>query len=1038
MIANVIRLSVRWPFLIILVFILLFALGYRAILNTPVDAIPDLSDVQVIVKVSYPGQSPDLVEEQITYPLSTLLMAVPGSETVRGFSFYGDSYLYVIFKDGTDLYWARARVLEYLNQIQGVLPKDATVQLGPDASGVGWIFQYILRDTTGERHLGELTRLQDWFVRQELQSVSGVSEVAKVGGMVQTYQVVVQPLKLLQYQLTMAQVREAILAANGEVGGSVVELSEAEYMVRSKGYLTSLQDFEHIPLGMSSKFGAPLTLRDVATIRLGPQTRRGVAEFNGEGEVVGGIVVMRDGENALTVINAVKTKLAKIQSALPEGVVIETTYDRTGLITRAISYLKDKLVQEMIVVAVVCGLFLLHLRATLVVIICLPGALLLGFLLMKFWNVNANLMSLGGIAIAIGALVDAAIVMVENVQKKQEDYLHSGTQGSSGGDHLKLVSDACIEVGPALFFSLLIITLSFLPVFSLEGQEGRLFSPLAFTKTFVMAGAALLSITLVPVLIALMVKGRLVSEDNNKLNQWLKILYRPLLNLSLRFPLIIVFSAIVFGVSAIYPWQQLSSEFMPTFEEGDLLYMPTTLPGVSIQEAGQILQQTDRLIKSLPEVHTVFGKVGRADTATDPAPLTMIETIIQLKPKSQWRAGMTLDDIITELDAMVKLPGLTNAWVQPIKTRIDMLSTGVKTPVGIKISGDDLGSIGHASEEIEATVAALDSTASVFGERPLAGRYLDIVPNRFKAAQYGLSITDIQDVVSMAIGGKVIAESIQGKERFPINMRYPREYRTELEAVKKLPFISPTGAWVTLEQVADIAITDGPSVIKSENARTIGWVFIDVKPGVPLGEYVTQLKDALKDIELADKVTWSVAGQYEYLERLKDKLYWVVPATVLIIFILLQLVFRQLWQALLVLTTLPVALAGSIWLVYWLDFQLSVAMAVGMIALAGVAAEFGVVMLLYLNNSWKTTPGDSDAKIRHGAIQRVRPKAMTVITIVAGLLPIMFGDGTGSEVMQRIAAPMLGGMLVSPLISMLLIPAVYKIIKSKIVKGRHV
>lgn len=1027
MIGKIIDSSLRWPSIVILISLLLIGLGYRAMLNTPVDAIPDLSDVQVIVKVNYPGQSPDLIEKQITYPLSTLLMSVPGSETVRGFSFFGDAYLYVIFEEETDLYWARSRVLEYLNQAQNELPEGVSIEMGPDASGVGWVFQYALRDISGEYHLADLTRLQDWFIRQELQSVSGVSEVAKVGGMVQTYQVVVHPLKLMHYKLTLAQVHQALDTANDEVGGSVIELAEAEYMVRSQGYLTCLEEFGEIPLGISNDLGTPVRLKDVATLRLGPQTRRGVAEWNGEGEVVGGIVVMRDGENAIEVISKIKSKLEQIQAALPEGILIETAYDRTGLVERAIDYLQEKLVQEMIVVAVVCGLFLMHARAALVVAICLPSAMLLGFLMMRFFGVNANLMSLGGIAIAIGAIVDAAIVMVENVQKQQESEEDSNRQSN----HFDLVRQACIEVGPALFFSLLIITLSFAPIFALEGQEGRLFSPLAYTKTFVMAAAALLSITLIPVLIVLLIKGKAPKEDNNWLNRALKAMYKPFLNASLRWPWLAVLLALALGLSAIYPWQKLGSEFMPAFDEGDLLYMPTTLPGVSIQEAGQILQQTDRLIKTVHEVKSVFGKVGRANTATDPAPLTMIETTIQLKPRSEWRSGVNIDDIIKELDSRVRLPGLTNAWVQPIKTRIDMLSTGVKTPVGIKLAGDDLASVQEATIAIEKAVMSLASTSSAIGERPLSGRYLDITPNRFAAAQYGLTVKDIQDVIRMAIGGQTLGQSIQGKERFPINLRYPRSYRTDLQAIKTLPFVSPTGAWLTLEQVADIQITDGPSVIKSENARTIGWVFIDIKPGIAIGDYVNELNNTLQHVDLPHKVTWSIAGQYEYMQRVADKLLWIIPATLLIIFILLQLVFRQLWQALLVMLTLPIALSGSVWLVYLLDFQLSVAMAVGMIALAGVAAEFGVVMLLYLNSSWHSQKGDSKERIRHGAIQRVRPKAMTVFTIIAGLLPLMFGDGSGSEVIQRIAAPMLGGMIVSPLISMLLIPAVFRLAKGR-------
>jgi Cu(I)/Ag(I) efflux system membrane protein CusA/SilA len=1021
--------------MVVLLSVLLIGLGYRALINTPVDAIPDLSDVQVIVKVNYPGQSPDLVEQQVTYPLSTLLMSVPGSETVRGFSFFGDAYLYVIFEDGTDLYWARSRVLEYLNQAQASLPSDITIELGPDASGVGWVFQYILRDQSGDRDLSELTRLQDWFIRPELQAINGVSEVAKVGGMVQAYQVVIDPLKLLNYQLTISQVRQALLAANGEVGGSVVEIAEAEYMVRSKGYLTTLKDFATIPLGISNNLGTPILLKDIATIRLGPETRRGVAEWNGQGEVVGGIVVLRDGENALSVIEQVKSKIAKIQSALPEGVVIETAYDRTSLINRSINYLEQKLIEEMLVVALICGLFLLHVRATLVVAICLPFAVLLGFLVMRWFGINANLMSLGGIAIAIGALVDAAIVMVENVQKHLERHQlqNEGVSlnTSSNKTYFDVVATACAEVGPALFISLLIITLSFVPVFALEGQEGRLFEPLVYTKTFVMAAAALLSVTFVPVLILYLLKGKAAPEDSNPLNRGLKAMYRPLLNLSLRFPWVPVSVAVMIGLSAIYPYQKLGSEFMPTFDEGDLLFMPTTLPGVSIQEAGQILQQTDRLIKTLPEVRSVFGKVGRANTATDPAPLTMIETTIQLKPKSQWRDGKTIDDIINELDSIVRFPGLTNAWVQPIKTRIDMLSTGVKTPVGIKLLGDDLASIEQATISIEKIVSQVAGTSSVIGERLLAGRYLDIMPNRFAASQYGLSLSDIQDVVRLAIGGQKVTDSVQGKERFPINIRYPRDYRGDLQSIRTLPFISPTGAWVTLEQVAEINIVDGPSIIKSENARTVGWVFIDLEPDVAIGDYVKLLEQEIERIELPQKVTWSIAGQYEYLNRVKDKLNWIVPATILIIFILLQFVFAKWWQPVLVLLSLPVALSGSLWLVYLLGYKLSVALAVGMIALAGVAAEFGLVMLLYLNTSWQNQPGDDDARIRHGAIQRVRPKAMTVLTIIISLLPIMLGEGSGGEVMQRIAAPMLGGMIVSPLISLLVFPAVFKLMNKE-------
>lgn len=1048
MLNKLIESCLRQPLIVVIVFFLLTIAGYRAMLTTPVDAIPDLSDVQVIVKASFPGQSPDLVEEQVTYPLSTLLMSVPGSATVRGFSFFNDAYLYVIFEEGTDVYWARSRVLEYLDQAKSNLPEDVTVEMGPDASGVGWVFQYVLKDTSGTRHLGELTRLQDWFIRQELQAVKGVSEVAKVGGMVQTYQVVVHPLKLLNYGLTLSDIHQSIWDANSQVGGSVIELAEAEYMVRSHGYLNSLQAFESIPLGVTSKNATPVMLRHVATIRLGPQIRRGVAEWNGEGEVVGGIVLMRDGENPLEVIKRVKDKLQRIQDALPDGVEIETAYDRSSLIKRSIDYLKEKLVQEIIFVALVCGLLLLHVRATLIIALCLPIALLLGFLVMKLFGVSANIMSLGGIAIAIGALVDAAIVMVENVQKQQLNHQKSFNQSSytvqnpvlaesahkragtvNYAAQIDVVRKACIQVGPAIFISLIIITFSFLPIFALEGQEGKLFSPMALTKTFVMSSAALISITLVPVLCLLCLKGKVVDENANPINRFLKALYKPLLKFSLRWPALVVLLALILAASAIYPWQKLGSEFMPAFDEGDILYMPTMLPGVSIQEAGQVLQQTDRLIKTVPEVLSVMGKVGRADTATDPAPLTMIETTIQLKPHSEWRAGTDLVSIIAELEQKVQFPGLTNAWVQPIKTRIDMLSTGVKTPVGIKLSGSDLASIQEATQAVESAVSILHGTVSVIGERPVSGRYIDVTPNRAVAAQYGVRIVDIHYIVRMAIGGQQIDESIQGTERFPINLRYPRAYRDNVETLKALPFLTPSGAWVTLGQIAEISISDGPSVIKSENARTVGWVYIDIQADMALGEYVANLKDAMRQVILPERVTWAVAGQYEYLERVSNKLTWIVPATVLIIFILLQLLFKTLWQSLLVLATLPVALSGSLWLVFLLDYQLSVALAVGMIALAGVAAEFGVVMLMYLNSSWREHKGTVNERIEHGAIQRLRPKAMTVITIVASLLPLLFGTGSGSEVMQRIAAPMLGGMMLCPMLSMLFIPAVYRLVR---------
>jgi Cu(I)/Ag(I) efflux system membrane protein CusA/SilA len=1029
MLAYVIRAALKYRTLVLLLAVVMTLLGVQAVKQTPLDAIPDLSDVQVIVKTSYPGQAPEVVEEQVTYPLSTSLMAVPKAKTVRGFSFFGDSYVYVVFEDGTDLYWARSRVLEYLNQLQGRLPSEAKPSIGPDASGVGWIYQYALIDKSNTQNLADLRALQDWFLKYELQAVPGVSEVATVGGMVQTYQVVVEPLRLMQYGLTLGQVKNAISAANGEVGGSVLEMAEAEYMVRSRGYLQQLDDFKQIPLGVISETGTPLLLEHVATIRLGPQMRRGIAELNGEGEVVGGIIVMRDGENALSTIAKVKAKLAALKASLPQGVEVVTVYDRSALIEASVTTLKTKLIEEMLVVALVCLLFLLHARSTLVAVICLPLAVLMGFIVMRLMGINANIMSLGGIAIAIGALVDAAIVMVENCHKHLEAYKQQHQEEAKGAAHWQLVSKASIEVGPALFFSLLLITLSFLPVFALEAQEGKLFSPLAFTKTFVMAAAALLSVTLVPVLMGYLVRGKIPSEQKNPISRVLIALYRPVLRVCLKVPVLVILLAIGIGISSYYPLSKLGSEFMPALEEGDLLYMPTTLPGVSIAEAGEILQQTDRIIKTVPEVKSVFGKVGRADTATDPAPLTMLETTIALKPKSEWREGVSLDDIIAELDAKVKFPGLANAWVQPIKTRIDMLSTGVKTPVGIKISGDDLAQIEQIGQQIEGILAQVDGTASAYAERAQSGRYIDISPRRKDAAKYGLSIADIQQIVKYALGGANVAESVQGKERFPINLRYPRRYRDQIEELRGLPFLSPTGAWVTLEQVADIEIKDGPAMIKSENGRTIAWTFVDLAPDVVIGDYIERAQAELaNNLVLPPKYSISFAGQYEYMERVKAKLEVVIPLTLAVIFILLYLTFNSSVQALVVMLTLPVALAGSLWFVYWLDYQLSVALIVGMIALAGVAAEFGVVMLIYLNQALKQHGHSVLFAVEQGAVQRVRPKAMTVLTIVIGLLPIMLGSGTGNEVMQKIAAPMLGGMIVSPLISMLVLPCVYLLI----------
>ncbi|MDN7134390.1 efflux RND transporter permease subunit [Pseudidiomarina terrestris] len=1029
MLTSIIDWSLRNRILVLIAALLAAWFGWRAMTSTPLDAIPDLSDVQVIVKTPYAGQAPQLVEEQVTWPLANLMLAVPGATQVRGYSFFGDSYLYILFEEGTDIYWARSRVLEYLNQASERLPEGVTPRLGPDASGVGWVFQYALVDRTGQHHLGELTSLQDWFLKQELQSVAGVSEVATVGGMVQAYQVVVEPRRLQTYGLTLEQVQATIVAANQEVGGGIVEMAEAEYMVRGTGYIQSLDDLRTLPLPVQSAAGTNITLADVATIRRGPESRRGIAELNGEGEVVGGIVVMRHGENALATIERVRDKLKSLQQGLPAGVEIVPTYDRSELIHRAVDNLTTKLLEEMGFVALVTILFLLHIRSAMVAIITLPLAVLMSFIVMRSLGINANIMSLGGIAIAIGALVDAAIVMVENAHKHLEHYREEHGEEPKGATHWQLIRNATVEVGPALFLSLLIITLSFVPVFSLEAQEGRLFAPLAYTKTFAMAAAALLAITLVPVLMGYFVRGKIISEQRNPLTRCLIWIYRPVLHGVLAWPKLTVVVAVIVAVSGYYPLSKMGSEFMPTMQEGDLLYMPTTLPGISPGAVGELLQRTDRLIKQVPEVESVFGKTGRADTATDPAPLTMLETTIQLKPESEWREGMTLQKIIEQLDATVRVPGITNAWVQPIKTRIDMLSTGLKTPLGLKIAGPELAEIQQIGSELEQRLNGVPGVASVFAERPASGRYLEIRPRLDEAARYGINQAAIQRAIRFAIGGAEIAETVEGTERYPITLRYPRALRDHVETIKQLPIASASGTWVTLEQVADVEVTVGPAMIRSENARPTGWVFIDVDPNVAVGDVIAAAEPLLADYELPPRYSLSWSGQYESMQRVEAKLKQVVPVTLAVILILLYLTFRSFKQAALIMATLPLALTGSLWFIWWLDYNLSIAVMVGMIALAGVAAEFGVVMLLYLNNAWKDRKQRSRATlysaIEEGAVLRVRPKAMTVITIIAGLLPIMLTHGTGSEVMQRIAAPMIGGMILAPLLSLLLLPAVY-------------
>jgi Cu(I)/Ag(I) efflux system membrane protein CusA/SilA len=1036
MLAKIISASLRHRMMVLLLTLVVALVGYQAMRTMPLDALPDLSDVQVIIKTSFPGQAPQLVEEQITYPLSTAMLAVPGAKTVRGFSMFGDSFVYIIFEDGTDIYWARSRVLEYLSQTQDQLPPGVTPSLGPDASGVGWVFQYALVDRKGTHDLAQLRSLQDWFLKLELQSVEGVSEVATIGGMELAYQIVVDPHKLALYQIDLLTIKNALSSANSAVGGSVIEMAEAEYMITSSGYLQKIEDFADIPLGILSESGTPVLMKDVAQLRTGPAARRGIAELNGEGEVVGGIVVMRYGENALATIDNVKAKLAQIANGLPDGIELVITYDRSQLILSSVNNLKNKVIEEMLVVGLVCLLFLLHARSTLVAFITLPLSILISFIAMKAMGVNANIMSLGGIAIAIGAVVDAAIVMVENAHKHLEHYHKDHGHPPQGDEHWRIIKEASVEVGPALFFSLLIITLSFIPVFALEAQEGRLFHPLAFTKSFAMAASALLAITLIPVLMGYFVRGKIPDERKNPLSRFLIAIYQPSLGLVLRFPKVTLLFTLVVLASAYIPMSKMGSEFMPVLEEGDLLYMPTTLPSVSAGKAAEILQQTDRLIKTVPEVKSVFGKVGRAVTATDPAPLTMLETTIMLQPREQWRPGMTLDGIIQELQQTVKIPGMTNAWVQPIKTRIDMLSTGVRTPVGIKISGADVAELERIGMQIEAVVSALPGTQSAFAQRSIGGRYIDIQPDLKTAARYGMTLNDIQDVVQIAIGGMTVGESIQGRERYPINIRYPRELRDNIEKLKDLPVLTKTGKFIPLSTLATLTITDGPPMLASENGRLISWVFVDLKD-ISIGEYIKQAQLALdQQITLPPRYNYSFAGQYEYMQRVEAKMQLVIPLMLAVIFILLMLTFNSLIQASVIMLSLPFALVGSAWLLFLLDYNLSVAVSVGMIALAGVAAEFGVVMQVYLNNSIKArtdkglmnTKYDLQQALIEGAVMRIRPKAMTVATIFFGLLPIMWGSGTGNEVMQKIAAPMVGGMVTAPLLSLFVIPAIYLLI----------
>ena len=1056
MLTRIIEACMRNQLMTVLVTTFAIGGGLWAVSNTSLDAIPDLSDVQVIILTEYAGQSPQVVEDQVTYPLSTAMLSVPFAKTVRGYSFFGLSFVYIIFDDGTDIYWARSRVLEYLNFVNDRLPTGVTPKLGPDATGVGWIYEYVLQDTTGNNDLADLRSIQDWYLRYELTSVPGVSEVASIGGFVKQYQVTVDPNRLLAFNMPLQKVRSAIQRSNSDVGGRLIELAETEFMVRGLGYIQSIDDIEGIPVGVDAN-GTPIHVRDIGTVQIGPELRRGLAEWNGEGETVGGIVIMRYGENALAVIERVKERLEELRAGLPEGVTIHTAYDRSGLILRAVDHLSWKLVEEGIVVALVCVMFLLHVRSALVAVFTLPVGILVSFLIMHFQGINANIMSLGGIAIAVGVMVDAAVVMVENAHKHLER--DGGTK-----EHSVIILEAAKEVGPALFYSLLIVTLSFLPVFTLEAQEGRLFKPLAYTKTYAMAASALLAITIVPVLMQFFVRGRILPERRNPVNRALLWLYRPAIDWVLRHKLMVVgVSTAVVIVSllpyrslvldhfeggtrdhlarlqGLFPFDRIGSEFMPPLYEGDLLYMPTTLPGISVTKARELLQQTDRIIRTFPEVENVFGKIGRAETATDPAPMSMIETTITLKPQSEWRAGLTPEGLIDEMDAALQFPGLTNAWTMPIKTRIDMLSTGIKTPVGIKIAGEDLQTLQDIGQRIEEVMRRVPGTLSVYAERVAGGNYIDFDIRRDEAARYDLTVGDVQDVIMSALGGMNITWTVEGRERYPVNLRYGRELRDNLPALRRILVPTPTGVQIPMEQVADIRIRKGPPGLKSENARLNAWVYVDIK-GVDVGTYVEQARKAVAAeivLPAGYSLTWS--GQYEYMQRAQARLQLVVPLTLMIIFLLLYMNFRSVTESLLIMLSLPFALVGGVWLLVVLDYNMSIAVGVGFIALAGVAAETGVIMLLYLDTAWAGVRREREGRLEIqdlyravslGAVDRVRPKVMTVTATMAGVLPIMWGEGAGSEVMRRIAAPMVGGLVSSTILTLLVIPVFYTLWQS--------
>jgi len=1029
MLEKIIEWSINNRFIVILATLFAILLGIVAMLNTPIDAIPDLSDVQVIVFTEFPGQAPQVVEDQVTYPLTTSMLAVPFAKVVRGYSFFGFSMVYIIFEDGTDLYWARSRVLEYLNYVSKRLPSGVTPSLGPDATGVGWVYEYALKS---DRHdLAQLRSIQDWLLRYELTAVKGVAEVASIGGYVKQYQVEVDPNKLLIYGVPLKKIQMAIKNANNDVGGRLIEQAETEFMVRGLGYIKSIADLENVSLGLGPN-GVPITLKHVANIQIGPELRRGLCELNGEGEVVGGIIVMRFGENALKTIEGVKKRLKELQASLPEGIEIVEVYDRSGLIERAIENLTGKLIEEMVVVTIVCILFLLHFRSALVAIFTLPVAILISFLIMYKQGVNANIMSLGGIAIAIGAMVDAAIVMIENAHKHIE-------QDQGKKSHWQIIIDSSKEVGPALFYSLLIITVSFLPVFALEAQEGRLFKPLAFTKTYAMGASAFLAITIVPVLLGYMVRGKIRSEDKNPMSRILIWIYRPIITWALQFKKMTILFAVALMLITAFPFMQLGSEFMPPLYEGDLLYMPTTDPGISITKAKELLQQTDKIIKQFPEVHHVFGKVGRAETATDPAPLSMIETTIMLKPENEWRPGMTVDKLVDELNAAIQFPGLTNAWTMPIKTRIDMLSTGIKTPVGIKLMGDDLAILAELAQEVSTVMSEVPGTLSVFPEKTVGGNYLDFNIKREEVMRYGLNVGDVQDIIKHAIGGMNVTQTVEGLERYPVNVRYSRELRDNIGALKRVLIPTPTGAQIPITQVADIEIRKGPPGIKSENARRTAWIYIDIK-NIDVGTYVARAQKIVNEqIKLPAGYTMVWSGQYEYMQRAQKRMKIVIPVTLVIIFVLLYMNFKNLVESMIVMFSLPFALIGGIWLMYLLDYNFSVAVGVGFIALAGVAAETGVIMIIYLDHAFKKwrdkgqmlTLKHLTGSVMEGAVDRVRPKIMTVTTTMVGLLPIMWGHGAGSDVMKRIAAPMVGGMVSSTILTLIVIPVIYFLYKSR-------